>query len=148
MTTSWVCPDLPTEGTDSRCCFANSTCAEFICGHYNSNITIQTTGSLVMHNCLVPNGTEATILYQTLPGNESCSTNRGGNGCIIRTDTSTTTTDTGSSSSQAASTSLPASASASISSSGTSFANPQIAINQLLILGILGLSLMIKKVFH
>ncbi|WWC57734.1 uncharacterized protein I303_100268 [Kwoniella dejecticola CBS 10117] len=157
MTTQWACPDLPSEGTDSRCCFADATCAEYVCGQYNANITVQTTGSLVMHNCLVPNGTEATNLYMTSPGNESCSANSQGNGCIIRLDTNgtaTTTTATSagmsmSSGSPALTSSSPASASASAGSGGgSSFATPQFGINQTLILAIVGLSWLVKKVYH
>ncbi|WWD06204.1 hypothetical protein V865_004290 [Kwoniella europaea PYCC6329] len=146
MTTSWSCPNLPSEGTDSICCFANSTCAEYVCGHFGSNITTDTTGGLMMHNCLVSNGTEATELYSNPPANGTCSFNTQGNGCIIRTIANETTTSTGSAS---AITSAPA-ASGSASASGTASAGvAQLGgVTQMVLLGIVGMNWVIKRIYH
>ncbi|WVQ64439.1 uncharacterized protein L199_002605 [Kwoniella botswanensis] len=150
MTTAWSCPNLPSEGTDSICCFANSTCAEYVCGHFGSNITIDTSGGLLMHNCLVSNGTEATELYNNPPANGTCSFNTPGNGCVIRTIANESTTTSGSASASATTSAPAALGSASASASGTSSAGvAQLGgINQMVLLGIVGMTWVIKRVCH
>ncbi|WVW81416.1 hypothetical protein I302_103409 [Kwoniella bestiolae CBS 10118] len=155
MTTYWSCPNLPSEGTDSICCFANSTCADYVCGHFGSNITTDTSGGgRTMHNCFVSNGTEATELYMNPPANGTCSFDTQGNGCVVRLDTNETVTSTvgGSATSSmggSATSSAPAASSSGAGSGGSSDGIASIGgVNQGLLLGMVGVSWMIKKIWN
>ncbi|WWC85461.1 uncharacterized protein L201_000324 [Kwoniella dendrophila CBS 6074] len=154
MTTQWACPQLPSEGTDSRCCFRNATCAEYVCGYFGSNITYETSSGIGFSNCLVSNGTLATELYKNPPANGTCSFQTSGNGCLIRTfgENGTNITPPASSSGSMASqtsSSVSASASASSGSGSTSNALPQLmGVNQSILLGIVGFTWLIKRFCH
>ncbi|WRT63355.1 uncharacterized protein IL334_000260 [Kwoniella shivajii] len=134
--TYWSCPDLPANSTDSLCCFVNSTCANYVCDSFGSTQTNVTSNGSTFHNCMVRNGTLATdMIKNQTENNGSCSSQTWGNGCIVRTalsdNDSTSTSNTNTTSS---------------GSSGSSDASREfMVINQSILLGIVGVSWLIKK---
>ncbi|WWC62612.1 uncharacterized protein I303_105209 [Kwoniella dejecticola CBS 10117] len=88
MTTAWWCENSPAFNDTSPldwCCFANQTCAEYICGQVGGAIEITTrTEYPTMYNCYA-NATLATDLWNRSPTNGTCSNNGvgGGRGCVL-----------------------------------------------------------------
>ncbi|WVQ94293.1 hypothetical protein IAU59_001372 [Kwoniella sp. CBS 9459] len=97
MTVNWSCSTIGIyeSGTD-KCCYSNSTCADYVCSALGSNVSVVSeVGSPTMYNCFV-NASRATELQQDAP-NGICNSTSGGSGCLLRSenDTASNSSSTG-----------------------------------------------------